>query len=330
LRKYVRERCAIWIIKRVDYGEKERWRDIVKGILYRINDWLQYKSVSFASTVNKKWGVLLAYKYRFKKYPDLKNPHTFTEKLQWLKLNTYYRNPLITRLVDKYRVKEYLNEKGFGKYVAEVIGVYDNVREIPWEALPNQFVIKCNHASGYNIVVTDKESSSKSKIFSQVHRWMKKEYGREYAEYQYMDVKRKIVIEKFLGNNLQEYKFFCFNGKPKYFYQTVEDKANREIKYYDFYDMEKNHLDILLNKYPPSPYKPEFSEKLPEMVEIAEKLGGGVFPFVRVDFFVVNNRVYFAEFTFIPTGGYMQLTPAVVDDEWGKLLNLQAEVYNID
>ena len=270
-----------------------------------------------------KWdirkAVVQCYNAGFSEPLDLENPTTINEKLQYLKLNQYYNNPLITMCVDKYRVKEYLKQIGYPELAAKLYGVYEKADDINWDELPNQFVIKCNHGGGYNIICNDKNSLNKKIVIKQLKKWMREEYWAVYAEPQYKYVEKRILIEEFLGENIHTYKFYCFNGVPKVCYISSNGKNGEYDMYYDYFDMDWTRLNIYLkghDHYPGVLAKPERFE---DMKRIAEELCKK-FPFVRIDLYNINGKIYLSEFTFIPTGGYMHLKPDGTDLEWGNWL----------
>lgn len=260
------------------------------------------------------------YKSNFGKKPNLKNPVSINEKLQYLKLNTYYNNPVITNCIDKYMIREYLIKKGFSELLPELYGVYGSADEIPFAELPESFVIKCNHGCGFNIICPDKSKLDIENSKNLLRTWMKQDYWKKYAEVQYKFIKKRIIIEQFLGYDIFTFKFYCFHGVPKVMYVSTRDE-NREKEYYDYFDMQWNHLNVSLAGHPNRPdyqciEKPENFE---EMKKTAKALSED-FPFVRVDLYNINGRIYISELTFIPTGGFMRLTPEGTAEKWGNWL----------
>ena len=265
----------------------------------------------------------LRYKYYTGKKLNLKNPQTFNEKLQWLKL--YDRNPLYTKLVDKYEVRKYIAETIGKEYLIPLIGVYNNVEEIDWESLPNQFVLKCTHGSGANIICSDKSKLDIEDAKKKLKKWMKKNwywFGREWA---YKNVRPRIVCEKYMvdesGTELKDYKIFCFNGEPK----LIQVDYNRFSGHKrNLYDINWNYLPVSI-KYPSYPNiiitKPK---KLKEMLELARLLSKD-YPHVRVDFYYVNNKIYFGEMTFYHGSGFEKFIPKEFEFKMGNLLKLPFE-----
>lgn len=263
------------------------------------------------------------YKSNFGKKPDLKNPVTINEKIQYLKLHTYYNNPVITQCIDKYRIREYLNERGMGNLLPELYGVYDSPQEIIIDELPQSFVIKCNHGCGFNILCPDKSKLDIKNSKKMLDKWLKQDYWREYGEVQYRFIKKKIIIEQFLGDEISTYKFYCFNGEPKVLYISSSDEKGRQDFYLDYFDMDWNHMDVQLSGHAHHPdwqaiAKPHnFSELRKVARELCKE-----FPFVRVDLYDVEGKIYISELTFVPTGGFMRLVPEEITEEWGGWLKL--------
>lgn len=263
----------------------------------------------------------LYYKIVLKEKLNLKKPKTFNEKLQWLKLYYYPNNPLVIKCTDKFEVRQYIKEKGYENTLVPLIGEWNNEREINWDSLPNKFVLKCNHGCAYNLLCSNKDEFDINRAKKQLHIWLKEDFGAFNIELHYSKIKpHKIICEEFLGNCITDYKFFCFNGEPKYIYVSNDlihdrqaqigffnlDGSKMELKRDDYTDIEKIEL-------------PHFYE---EMLEMANALCKE-FPFVRVDFFVANNRYYFAELTFTPSACMMPFNPKKYDLEWGKLLRIR-------
>lgn len=258
---------------------------------------------------------------------NLRNPKRFTEKLQLYKMK--YRNPDMLRCTDKYEVRKYIEEKGFGEYLIPLIGVYNFVEDIDYSKLPNQFVAKTTDGGGGNqvFICKDKRSLSEDVLKERLKGWMsarkvKKQAGREWAyENNYP---RRIIIEEFIRadnitKDLVDYKFFCFNGEP-YYCQLIQNRSIEET--IDFYDMEWNHMPFRgLN--PSCNNAKNLAEKptdFEQMKEITRKLSKS-FPFVRVDLYSVKEGIYFGELTFYPASGYGHFTPDEFDFTLGNLMD---------
>lgn len=235
--------------------------------------------------------------------PELLNPKTFNDKLQWLKLNDH--NPMYTTLVDKYEVKQYVKEKIGVEYVIPTLGgPWTDAKNICIDTLPNQFVLKCNHDCGSIIICKDKSKFNLNLAKKKMNRCLKNNYYLMSREWPYKNVKPLIFAEKYMvdgsNNELEDYKFFCFNGKPKYMFIATDRMSKDETKF-DFFDMSFKHLDIT-NGHPNADIMPSKPHCFEEMKTLAEKLSYGI-PHVRVDFYEVNNHVYFGEMTFFHWGG---------------------------
>lgn len=251
---------------------------------------------------------------------DIDNPKTFNEKIQWLKLNYYPNNKLVIKCADKYRVRSFVKDKGLGNILVPLIGDWDNTKEIDWDNLPNKFVLKCNHGCAYNILCNDKLDFNKNYAIKQLNEWMKEDFGAFNLELHYSKIKPHITCEEFLGNCIMDYKFFCFNGEPKFIYVSNDLIHDRQAQIGFFY-LDGTKMAMTRDDYIDIPHVeiPDFFE---EMKQAAIRLSKD-FPFVRVDFFLANNRYYFAELTFTPGAGMMPFNPESYDLEWGRLLNIE-------
>lgn len=268
--------------------------------------------------ISPKLGTSLNYKYSTGQWLDWNNPQDINAKINILKVTEYYNNPVVTKCIDKYLIREYLKEKGLEELCPKLYGVYEKADKIDWNGLPNQFAVKCNHACGTNIIVDDKSKLDFETAKKQLDKWMKMDYWRE-GEIQYKYIKKKIIIEEYLGagEELKTYKFFCFNGEPKVLYISLD-----EDRFIDYYDMDFNKLPYSLPEhehYPKAISKPENFDK---MIEISKKLSND-FPFVRVDLYDSNGKIYISELTFVPTGGFMKIDPPNTLVEWGNWLKLK-------
>jgi len=252
---------------------------------------------------------------------DWNNPKNINEKLQCLKLGEYYNNQIITNCCDKVLVKEWIKTKGTICKTAETYGVYDNPDQIRWSDLPNKFVIKCNHGSGYNIICDDKSKIDIIAIKQTLRKWLKEDYWTEFCETQYKYIKKKIIIEENLGHSISTYKFYCFNGQPKVMYISSNGENGEIDKYFDFFDMNFQWQDIRLKYHMNNREKIKKPECWNKLVEIVKSLSKE-FKFVRVDLYVVKGDIYLSEMTFMPTGGYMSFDKPEVLIEWGNWLSI--------
>lgn len=268
----------------------------------------------------------LIYRYNFKRKLNLIAPRDINEKMNYLKLKTYYNNPLVTKCVDKYEVRNYLGENGFGELLPELYGAFNDTNELrkKWSDFPKQFVMKCNHGCDYNILVTDKDQLNLDAACLKLDRWLQEDYWKIFCEPQYKNVVHKIIVEEYLADDILTYKFYCFNGEPKVLYLSSNGEHGEKDLYLDYYDIDMNWLDITLYPHLHSKEKAVKPQNYEAMLQLARKLSKP-FPFVRIDLYNVNGKIYFSEFTFIPTGGYMKLEPSSVLDEWGEWLKLPTD-----
>lgn len=263
--------------------------------------------------------VKIIYRCNMHRPLDLKNPQTFNEKLNWLKI--YDRKPIYTTMVDKYAVKEYVSGIIGEEYVIPTLGVWDNFDDIDFDGLPDRFVLKTTHGGGNLGVVVCKDKSRLDKKSAKKRLSLRK--GLYRAEWPYKNVPRRIIAEQFMEDQktgeLRDYKFFCFDGEVRALF-VASDRQNREEPYFDFFDAEYNHLDIVQG-HPHNPGILEKPETFDEMKRIASTLSKGIAA-ARVDLYEVNGKTYFGEITFYHFGGIVPFQPESVDAEWGKWIKL--------
>ena len=256
---------------------------------------------------------------------NLENPETFNEKLQWMKL--YDSTPLKTKLADKYLVREWVTEKIGGQYLIPLLGVWDRFEEIDFDKLPKRFVLKCNHGSGYNIIVRDKSRMDLKDMHRRVSLWMNENFAyRNGLELHYSDIEPKIIAEAFIeqksDGDLYDYKFWCFEGKVKYiqFFCNRNTTGARTA----FYDTDWVKQDFVYG-YPMDVTTRPRPDNLEDMITLAEKLAIG-FSFVRVDFYRMDDgRLYFGEMTCTSFSGVGKWIPEEANLHMGKLLELSVD-----
>lgn len=270
----------------------KRYSNIIKMYLTKLSPKL-VENLSFYKA-NKKW-------------IDFNNPTAIDEKLRVLKCTEYYDNKLVTNCCDKLLVRKYLESKNLHNILNELIAVYDNPEQIEWDKMPEQFVIKCNHGSGYNIIIDHK--IDKTKISRQLIEWMNENYGILCSEYQYMKIEPKIICEKYLGDhegNLPvDYKLFCSRGRMICAMIIVE-RGKDDTEPVVFVDESYNEIpqlsEFINNNFKKLvDYKKTKPETYADMIRYAEILSED-FPFVRVDFYEVDKKIIFGELTFTPAG----------------------------
>ena len=240
---------------------------------------------------------------------DLENPKSFNEKIQWLKL--YDNSNLKTELSDKYLVRNFIKNKIGEKYLVKLLGVWDSFDDINFDLLPEKFVLKANHGSGYNIIVNNKSNLNISEARKKINEWMKINYASRGYEFQYLNIKRKIIAEEYLENNnndLYDYKIFCFDGKAKFIGFYSERNINVKLA---FYDLNWTKLNFTYyeedEKIIPKP------KNFEELIQISEILSQG-FAHVRVDFYILNDgNVKFSEITFSDNNGMGRWKPIEQD-----------------
>ena len=256
----------------------------------------------------------------------LSNPTSFNEKLQWLKL--YDRNPKHTLYVDKYKVREHIANTLGDEYLIPLLGVWDKAEDIDFESLPNQFVLKCNHNSGLGMCICkDKSNLDKKKVVKELKKGLKENFYLKHREWPYKDVPRQIIAEQFMteknGGELMDYKIHCFHGKPE-FILVCSDRFSKSGLKEDFYDINWNLLNIRRPKHPNSENGIPKPELLDEMLRLATILAEDM-PFSRIDFYVINAKIYFGEITFFPASGFEAFEPESADEWIGQLLTLNTE-----
>lgn len=190
-----------------------------------------------------------------------------------------------------------------------------------WDEYPTQFVIKCNHGCGYNILVSDKKAFDVNDVVTTVSNWLQEDYWKIYCEPQYKDVPKRFIVEEYIADDIKTYKFYCFNGNPKVCYISTNGENGEKDLYLDYFDMDWNWLPISLDGHEHNKRSIPKPSSFEQMKKVAIQLSKD-FPFVRVDLYDVDGRIYFSELTFIPTGGNMKLNPASVIEEWGTMLKL--------
>lgn len=269
----------------------------------------KYDKLPDREYLEKKFYAMLGYSL------DLTNPQTFNEKLQWLKL--YDRKPDYTMMVDKYKVREYIKEKLGEEYLIPLLGVWDNAEDINFDKLPNRFVLKCNHNSGLGMYICKDKSKLTEKQIKVIRKNLTKGLQQDYyltgREWPYKDVPRKIIAEKYMEDEtgqLRDYKFYCFNGEPK----IIMINSDREIgkTKADYFDMDFNWIDLKWG-YEHALVKPSKPINFEKMKELAVVLSKNI-PELRVDFYEVNNKIYFGELTFFDGSGFDKIEPK----EWDK------------
>jgi len=253
-------------------------------------------------------------------YPlNLKNPKTFNEKIQWMKL--YGDLQQYTNLVDKYEVRKYVANTIGEEYLIPLLGVWDKVEDIDFSKLPEQFVLKCNHDCGSVVICTDKAAFDVEKAKNKLKKCLKRNFYYRFREPQYKKIKPRIICEKYIvdesGNDLKDYKIFCFNEIPKIIEVIADRFTSQKI---NFYDTEWNYIAVS-GKCSTDPNAIDKPCNLQEMLGLAKKLSENI-PHVRVDLYSINNRIYLGELTFTSAAGFRKFEPKEFDFEMGSWLEL--------
>jgi len=281
-----------------------------------------YKIYNFSRLILYNLSPVLLYKILFRRskgrWPNLKKPRTFDEKLGWLML--YWRHPLKVKCADKYAVRSYVKEHGLEHMLPELLGVYEKSNEIDFDTLPERFVLKCTHGSKMNIICRNKRLLGLEEIKRKLDKWMKMDISKLAGEVHYALIKPRIICESYLddltGDLPCDYKVYCINGKA-HCIMACTDRGSYGHAKFDFYDREwKNKLpysksSLLAKREIPKP------EAYEEMIEAAEKLSKP-FPFVRVDFYSINGKAIFGEMTFTPSNcidmGYTEVAQNILGE----------------
>ncbi|MBD5550038.1 MAG: glycosyl transferase [Lachnospiraceae bacterium] len=311
------EKKGICNIVEMDYLFLQNFiNDLVEKNDQRLNE-------KFKCILDDKEYISRQFMYYTGYWPNIDKPQTFNEKLQWLKL--YDRKPEYTKMVDKYEVKKYIADLIGKEFVIPTLKIYDSSDEINFEELPEQFVLKCNHNSSIGLYICrDKSSINEKKIKRELQDGIEQDFYLHGREWPYKNVVRKIICEKYLVDGKQkeliDYKFYCFNGQPKFLYvsQGLENHKTAKIS---FLNLDWTFADFYRSDYEPFEEIPEKPQNYEKMIEIAKVLSKGI-PFVRVDLYEVKNRIYFGELTLTPCSGMIPFMPQEADLRLGEMLEL--------
>lgn len=275
-------------------------------------------------SINPKLELELMFRLKQGYKLDLEKPKTYNEKINWQKL--YYKNELFSICSDKYCVREFVESRDCGEYLNTLLWSGFHAEDIPFDALPNQFVLKATHGSGFNIICKDKNSLDRADAIKKLNKWLKTKFLKCYGERWYGEKRPRIVVEKYLEDpgkpGLFDYKFFCFDGEPKYVYVDTWKDGQHHINMYD--------VDFSLRKEVSLGYPTDFisdirkPEKYEEMLDVARKLSKG-FPHVRIDLYDVNGNIVFGEMTFSKGAGFDRILPYEFDEEMGSCFKLPNE-----
>lgn len=277
----------------------------------------------YLSWLPDKTYLSFRYRLRIHRKMNWKDPKTYNEKLNWLKLHDH--RPVYITMADKYEAKKFVAEIIGEQFIIPTIGVWDRAEDIEWDKLPNQFVLKCNHDSGGLVICKDKTKLDKVAAIGKLSKGLKYNYYKVEREWPYKDMRRRIIAEEYVEpktgkKDLPDYKFFCFDGKVKFmFIGTDRQTPGEEVKF-DFFDADFNYLHVRQghDHAKTTPSKPACFE---QMKRAAEALSKGL-PHVRVDFYQVDGKVLFGELTLYHFGGLVPFEPEEWDLRFGEMLVL--------
>lgn len=287
------------------------------------NKKIRYGILSLLRFVPDKQMLQMQYWIKFRRKLDLKAPKRFTDKIQWYKL--YYKNPLMPQCSDKYAVREYIESKGLGHILNDLYCVFERPEDIRLSQLPEKFVMKLSNGSGTNLLCTDKNRLNEQDVIKEFRDYSFKVNANLGREWPYMKAKPVIIAERLLedeshiNNAINDYKIFCYDGKPTYIFcisDRYSDRCNHLV-----YDTNWNKIRVAsegarVDEDAPRP------ENLDEMIRIAETLSAE-FPFARIDLYSLNGKTYFGEITFYPWSGYMEFEPEEFDFVLGENFSIR-------
>ena len=254
---------------------------------------------------------------------NLKEPKTFNEKLQWLKL--YDHKPIYTIMVDKYEAKKYVADIIGEEYIIPTYGVWDRFEDIDFDSLPDRFVLKTTHDSGGVVICRDKSIRNIESARIKLSKSLKNNFYYQGREWPYKNVKPRIIAEEYIeeldSSSVPDYKVHCFNGVPKVIL-VCKDRFSEQGLTEDFFDVNWNHLDVKRPHLNISSTEIPKPHSLKGMLDLAEKLSKSL-PFVRVDYYLINDKIKFGELTFYPASGFEKFEPEAFDDEMGNWLSIK-------
>lgn len=303
-------------------------QSLKKTILYRAFLWIEWQE-------GKRFPIRKAkrnYKKVFNKELNLENPQALTEKINWLKLFDYPKNPLVILAGDKWGLRTFLEERGLSYLSTPVLFVYDSIDEICWDSLPEKFAIKKSNASAFNILITKKDEADEKEVKEMIKRWLKTPFGYLTGEHHYEKMQPKIIVEKFIENIGKEWRIICINGKPEVLQTALwaggheeSNKAGRLERGLIYSDFDGRILGVWDCQIEGVRESYVIGEKLnlpsdfPEMLELSTVLSKD-FPFVRVDFFHGENRLILGELTFTPANGFGKYPESILNNLGEKLI----------
>lgn len=290
-------------------------------IIYSIRRKLQ---IIMYYVFTKEFLSKLYFRYVLKYHLDLDNPQSLNEKIQWLKLYYWPKNEKAIQCADKFKVRDYIQSIGYGKILNDLLYVWDDPKEIIWDNLPNEFVIKCNHGCGYNVICDNKAKLDSSRTLKQINKWFHEDFSKFNVEPHYSKIDRKIICEKYLDGEINNYNIYVFNGKA-IFFSLAGGLGNQTDEHLTYYYPNGKEADFKNRSFPSKVVS--LSSLLPQMIDIAETIGKD-FPMVRVDLFDYHGSIILSELTFTPGGGLIPFSPSKADFSLGSLLDIEKLVKN--
>lgn len=310
--------------KTADYVRKWKYGSMLESGFWRCHGALRgvWKRLLFifSKLIPDKIYIEYKYKRQMGEKLNLKNPVTFNEKINWLKL--YDRKDIYTKMADKYAVREIIREKLGEEYLIPLLGVWERVEDIDFSVLPNQFVLKCTHDSASVIICRNKAELDKAETIRRLKRLMNINYYWYSREWIYKDIKPKIIAEKYMadesGKELKDYKVYNFNGIPQLIQVDFGRFTHHER---NLYTTDWKFIDEQI-EYPKNPkVKIKCPEQIELMLQLASKLSGDV-PFMRTDFYSIDSRVYFGEITFYPEAGFATFESKNFEKKLGEMIRI--------
>lgn len=298
-------------------------------IKFAIKNFLRFLLECFYRILPDKLFCQIKYYHAHKRHLNLSNPQTFNEKLNWLKV--YDRKPEYTTYVDKYAVREFVSKIIGEQYLIPLLGVWNTPDEIDFDKLPNQFVLKCNHDSGGLVICKDKSTLNIKEAKQKLWKSLNTDFYLVNREYPYKNVPRKIICEKYMEDEskfeLKDYKVMVFNGKARYarVYFNRFKKSGLNI---NWYDLNWNFCNIRMVEPPDRSVRHKKPKCFKEMIELSENLAKNL-TFARIDWYVINQKLYFGEITLYPDGGFGDFEPKEYEDILGNYIELPQKYRNM-
>lgn len=282
---------------------------------------MRYAANKLASIIGPEKELQIEAKIRFGKSINIDNPQTLSDKICYLEYRT--NQPLVIKCSDKYDVRSYIRDKGLEELLVPLIGsVYSDINQLDFDALPQKFVLKATYGCQMNIICENKEELDENWVKKMVKGWLSNSFNRDEIEPHYKNIQKRVICEYFLENadSILDYKIHCFNGRPEFVLVCSERKKGLKL---NLYDLEWKPINEIVGRHKSEKELPRPSQ-LGWMIKIAEKLSED-FPFVRVDLYQIDKKVYFGELTFTPDGGILSYFSKKFDDEMGKKLKVGIE-----